>query len=646
MSLMENTIPDMLESASHQFGDKAYLFEKTDSGWHGYSFSQARQLAKAFASALVKLQMLGPTAIIAEGRPSWVISELGVLITRNFSIPLSIKLGVEEISYRLKHSGARNLVCSRISLDKIIEALPSFGKSINVIYLDSGEEDLQRIQAATGLERGVQLFSYEEIIQIGTDEIDNPVHLAQLEAIEASVEPGDVATVCYTSGTTGNPKGIMLTHGNYFNNCSDSLEGFPIPFGLRMFVVLPIDHSFAHTIALYAALLRQFSLYFVDARGGSLSILRNIPLNLAEVQPDFMLTVPALTGNFMQKIIAGIRKKGDFIFGIFQAGLKARIRSLGNVWERPVWYQRILPWFSYMLAEVLIFKKVRKSLGNIGFTIGGGASLDIHQQEFFHAIGISVYQGYGLSEAAPVVSTNSIPACKLGTSGRVLPHVECTIQDDKGTILGPGEKGEICLRGKNIMAGYLHNPDATAEVMRGGWLHTGDLGYLDKDGFLTVYGREKALLIMSDGEKYSPEVMEDAIVASSEFIAQTMLWCDHQTHTVALITLREDLVEDWIKQHKASPEVFMAALISDFEAYTKETAYLGLFPRQWRPGSFAIINKAFNENDGTINSTMKMVRHVIQEKYRDFIDYQYSDSGKRSDNEMNRQYIRERYFKQ
>ena len=202
--------------------------------------------------------------------------------------------------------------------------------------------------------------------------------------------------------------------------------------------------------------------------------------------------------------------------GIFNRGIEAAIKRNGDGYRKPGLATQIATYFNYAVADKLIFKKLRKIWGSkIEFFVGGGALLDIKQQQFYKAIGVPVYQGYGLTEATPIISTNTPFFHKMGTSGKVLGNITCKICDENGKELPKGEKGEIVIKGDNVMKGYYKNPEATAETLKDGWLYTGDLGFFDKDDFLVVVGREKALLISEDGEKYSPEEIEEAIVNSS-----------------------------------------------------------------------------------------------------------------------------------
>jgi long-chain acyl-CoA synthetase len=330
----------------------------------------------------------------------------------------------------------------------------------------------------------------------------------------------------------------MLTHKNYYHNANQCVVhyGEDVPKFAKNFVILPVDHSFAHTAAIYGALGFPLTLYFLDSRGGSVQALKNIPINLKEVKPYFLYTVPALTGNFMKKIQENIRKQSKFVQWLFNWGLNAGIKKIGDGVERPGAIARFFLSIPHGLADLLIFKKIRQSFGNYKFSIGGGALLDIAQQKFFASIGMPIMQGYGLSEATPVISANKPSDFRLGSSGKPLPDLEVKIVRE-GKELPQGQKGEIIVRGDNVMKGYFKNPEATAKTLENGWLHTGDMGYIDEYGFLYVTGREKALLIGEDGEKYSPEEIEETIQSTSPFVYQIMLYNDHSKYTTAIITL-------------------------------------------------------------------------------------------------------------
>ena len=640
---MKRTVLKMLDDAAEKWGSQGYAYRKTDGGWMPVSYIEARERAREFAAWLLEtggVRKGDAFVLIAEGSPEWIMGELGLLMAGCVSVPLSVKLLQEEIPFRVNHSRSMGILTSKNQLPKVLGALEAVeNKSIRIIYLDDDITWARSEAAAHGVSAD-RVTGFEEARAAGREAM--PHVGAQLDAITAGIEEGDTVTICYTSGTTGNPKGIMLTHLNYWTNCHDGVKAIAIPPGWRTLVILPVDHSFAHTAALYTAMVCGMSLYFVDSRGGGISILRAIPVNLLEVHPHFLFTVPTLSGNLMRKIIAGVEEKGGIIEKLFKAGIAAGIAWNGNGFARPGLGVRLGSFFPYMLARLIVFRAIRKKVfgGEIQFCVGGGALLDVKQQEFFAALGVPVYQGYGLTEAAPIISTNTPGRHKFGTSGVLMESIELKIMKPDGTLAKTGETGEIVIRGGNVMKGYFRNPEATAQALRDGWLYTGDLAWMDEDGFLVVVGREKALLIAEDGEKYSPEDIEEAVAFSTDLVDQVMAYCDHRKYTIALVTLDTAKVDRMVKARGITcAEALLSALNEEFTRFRKDPRAKKVQPT-WVPAVFQIVPEAFNEKNGTMNSMMKLVRHRIVDVHRDLVEYAYSKEGSRSDNPRNLEALR------
>ncbi|NLC41226.1 MAG: long-chain fatty acid--CoA ligase, partial [Erysipelothrix sp.] len=240
-------------------------------------------------------------------------------------------------------------------------------------------------------------------------------------------------------------------------------------------------------------------------------------------------------------------------------------------------------------------------------------------------------QGYGLSEASPIISANSTEFHKLGSSGKPVPRMEIMITDDDMNPLPVGEKGEIIVRGGNVMKGYWKNPEATAETIVDGWLRTGDMGYLDKDGYLYVLGRTKSLLISNDGEKFSPEGIEESIMATSKYIDQCVLHNNQSTYTTALLTLNSEA----LKKQTSHPAEAVKLIADALAQYLKGGSNDNLFPYRWIPSAFAVIEEPFSEKNGLVNSTMKIVKHKVYERYAQEIEMLHTAEGKRPNSERN-----------
>ena len=339
----------------------------------------------------------------------------------------------------------------------------------------------------------------------------------------------------------------------------------------------------------------------------------------------------------MKKMKNGIKAKGGLISALFDKGLAAGIEYYGDGYNKNKKYVKGM--WAYKLSKLIIFPKLQEVFGNnLHFCIGGGALLDVNQQEFFNAIGTPVYQGYGLSEATPIISTNAPHRHKFGSSGNVLENMKLKIMKDDVTEAKTGEKGEIVIQGDNVMKGYLKNEKTTRETIKESWLYTGDLGYMDKDNFLQVTGRAKALLISNDGEKYSPEEIEETIISTQELIGQIMLHCDHNNYTTCLLTLDKTVIKSMGLKDET---LLLKTVWENLNIWKNKSSNNQSFPNQWVPSSFQLITEPFSEQNKMINSTMKMVRYKITDFYRDRIDYMYSDEGKEYNNKKNMDAARE-----
>jgi long-chain acyl-CoA synthetase len=630
--MSKRTIFKMLDKASVKYANDPYLSIKDDNGWVRTTFKEAQTKARHLASAFLELGMQPgyKIAILSEAKTDWIISEFATLYAGGISVPLSIKLLPEEVPFRVNHSDSEFFIISENTLEKVIGQWDKYENSrLQLIMLDRPSSKISA-QCTTYHFDESRIFFIEDLYELGARHLDKNKKL--LDQIETATEEENVVTISYTSGTTGNPKGIMLTHLNYYSNSHAAVATFQIKEKIATLLILPTDHSFAHTVGIYTALVKGLSLHFVDARGGSVNALKNIPKNLVEARSNFLLTVPALTSNFMQKFKEGIKSKGSFVEGIFNRGIEASIKRNGDAFTKPGLAVQISTYFNYLLAEKLVFKKLRLIFGpEIEFLVGGGALLDIRQQQFYKAIGVPVYQGYGLTEATPIISTNTPYSHKMGTSGKVLEGITCKICDDKEQELPQGQKGIILIKGDNVMKGYYKNESATRETLKNGWLHTGDLGYMDEDGFLVVVGREKALLISEDGEKYSPEEIEEAIVNSSSCIQQVMIYNDHQKYTTGLVTLDKKALEALVKKEGISTYAELHQSIkNDMLLFTRQDEFKDKFPGKWIPSNFQIIAEEFSEENKMINSTLKMVRHKITETYRHRLDLMYGNQAQQN----------------
>ncbi|MDD2475884.1 MAG: AMP-binding protein [Dysgonamonadaceae bacterium] len=619
---MGKTIIGLLNETVDKYGENPYLYEALNNiEYTALTFNEVKEQSIRFAAGLIAMGIDAGERIslISEGKNYWVIGELGILHAGAVCVPLSVKLETEQdITFRINHSDSVMVLASNQQIKKlrpIKEKMPTVKRYILLdsdVEAEEGEVHIEKV-----LEQGDTLLS---------------TNRAKIEDRMAGVMPDSLANISYTSGTTANPKGIMLSHDNYVCNVEqavDHLNGIPSHF--RTLLILPWDHSFGHTAGVYAFMKTGASIASVAAGKSAIEILRNVPKSLKAINPHLLMSVPALATNFRKNIEGGVQKQGKVANRIFQQGLKMAYAYNGEGHNKGKGSRALLkPLVAFY--DRMIFSKIRKNFAsNLEYFIGGGALLDIELQRFFYAIGIPMYQGYGLSEASPIISANSDKAHKLGSSGKPVPRMEIKIVDENMNELNVGEKGEIIIRGGNVMKGYWKNPEATEETIVDGWLRTEDMGYLDKDGYLYVLGRTKSLLISNDGEKFSPEGIEESIMATSEYIHQCVLHNNQSPYTTALLTLNSDA----LKRHTSDPAEAAKLIADEIAQYLKDGSNDGLFPYRWIPSAFAVIEEPFSENNGLINSTMKIMKHKVYERYEREIEMLHTAEGKRADSESN-----------
>ena len=624
------TINQLFETSVAKFSNNIYLWEKQNGKYEGTTYKQTYDFVYRFGAGLMTLglQKGDRVGLISEGRNAWIISELGILYAGGINVPLSVKLGSSnEFKFRLLHSGCKMIIVSKghaAKVEEIRNQLPDLEK---VIYLDGKEN------------AGSNDFSYDQVLALGDEFLK--ASKEKFETVYQNIQPNDVANISYTSGTTSDPKGIMLSHLNYVANVLQADTLLSVQEDCKTLAFLPWDHAFAHTACLYCFMYNGASVASLEIGKTSAETLKNIPKNIKEIQPNILMSVPAVAKNFRKGIEAEIRKKGLVVEMLFNHALKIAYKFNGSGWNRGagvVAAYKPLLW----LYDKVLFSKIRKSFGNkLEFFIGGGALLDIELQRFFYALGMPMCQGYGLSEAAPCISSNVPDAIKFGTSGRLVKNLDLKICDLDNHELPPGEKGEIVVRGDNVMVGYWNNPKSTDETLRDGWLYTGDMGFMDSDGFLHVLGRFKSLLIGSDGEKYSPEGIEEAIVEQSPYIDQCMLVNNQNAYTAGMIvpnmpSINREIEKRGLKLGKEDATKEALKIIQhEVDAYKSGGKYAGSFPERWLPSTMVILPEAFTEQNQLINSTMKMVRVKIAEYFKAELDFLYTSEAKNIINKMN-----------
>ena len=620
------TIIDFVDFYAAKYGSDTFLREKSGDVWTETSYTDTREEGRIYAAGFMALGLKKgeKVALISEGRNKWIFSELGVLYAGGVDVPLSFKLESDyDLTFRINHSDSRFIIASQSQIDKVRRVMPQCPAIEKTIVLDD-----------IPLNEGEMYVG--ELRQMGVDFLKE--HEAELEDRISSIQPGDYANISYTSGTTADPKGILLTHNNYTSNIVQCNSVVKVDRGWVMLIITPLDHCFAHVAGFYFMMSNGGSIATVPGGKSAITMLRNIPMAIRETRPHLMLSVPAISRNFRKNIEAGIKKKGPAVQKLYNFALNNAIKynreyyNMGKpCWK--LWWRKLVK----ALMDKLVFKGVRESFGGrLHFFIGGGALLDIELQRYFCAVGMPIFQGYGLTEATPVICANSAGHARFGSSGRTVQPMDIKICGEDGAELPLGETGEIVIRGGNVMAGYWKNPEATASTIVDGWLHTGDRGYLCKEDprYLYVTGRFKSLLISSDGEKYSPEGFEDSLADGSNFIDASVLYNNQSPWTVVLVIPNKPALAEAVQAKGIDPasEAGLKAQLDiikgEVDSYRPGGRHQGLFPEKWLPAAIIVGETPFTEQNGMLNTTSKMVRGKVEKFYADRIEFAMTAEGK------------------
>ena len=636
------TIIDFVEKYSHKYENHPYLREKVNGNWKVITQGQTREEAYRIGAGLMSLGLKkgDKIALLSESRAMWILAELGALYAGATDVPLSVNLGEgKDLIFRINHSDAKWILVSGNHLPKIRAILSECPNVEKVIVFDDVAFDYDKLE-----DKEIRM---SEIQKMGDEFLK--AHKAEFEARYKSIGPDDYANISYTSGTTADPKGILLTHRNYTANVEQGNSVISIDEGNVMLIILPLDHCFAHVAGMYTMMIYGGSIAFVPIGKNAMATLRNIPTAISEVRPHVMLSVPALARNFKKNIETGIKKKGATTEKLFNFAVKNASKynkeyynrgTGGTCWRKPL----------VDLFDKILFSKVRESFGGrMKFFVGGGALLDIELQRFFCAVGMPMFQGYGLTEATPIICANSTGHARFGSSGRIVKPMDCVILDAEGKEVPHGTRGGIVIRGANVMAGYWKNPKATADPIIDGWLHTGDMGYIcpEDPEFLYVVGRFKSLLISSDGEKYSPEGFEDSITETSKWVNACVLHNNQKPFCVALFVPDKAALAEAAQKHGLDPASeegrnYMLDLIqADVDSYKKGGKHEGMFPERWLPSAIGLCDEEFTIANKMMNSTMKIVRGKVEEHYADLLDYLYTAEGKDIHNVRNHQALKQ-----
>lgn len=581
----------VLEQANRHASRRVFLRKRREH-WEAMSW---RQLAEQIIHAAHGLAALGfkagdRLALLAENQPEWPIMDLACLYLGGVDVPLYLSSPGHDLAYILKDSGASFLAVSgRGQLDKVLKIAPTLPELSQMILLepDARPPDSGSLAACR----------FAELLALGERHPDRRPPLA---------DPG-LATIIYTSGTTGFPKGVMLSHCNMLSNAQAGSQVLPLSADDTALSFLPLSHGFERTGGLYTSLYVGGSIAY---GGGTVSLLRD----LAEVRPTLLCCVPRVLELVYRRVV-GERESAGFA----KRQILAWALALGNsVGTRRV-EERAIPALQGLQLQVLdrlVFQKLRQTLGGrIRFVVSGGAPLNAEIARFFYGVGIPVYEGYGLTEAGPVISCNRPDRTRLGTVGLAFPQVEVNIAAD----------GELCARGPNIMAGYYRRPEETAAAIdANGWLHTGDIAQIDADGFITITDRKKDLIITDSGENIAPQPIESAL-KQDPLIEEACLIGDKRPFITALLVPNQALVETLARKKGVSGDwpVILSHQTVQSLFRRRVNAVNTSLPIPARIRQFSVLSQPFSQDRGELTPTLKIKRRHVLETRQEQIEAMY-----------------------
>ena len=585
----QNTLYGMFFTQAERFGAAPFLHARRDAGWSDVSWAEAADTARRLAAALTALGIEpgDRVLLVSENRPEWAIAELAILAAGAIAVPAYVTNTTADHTHVLTDSGAAAAIVSTAALARRL--LPAVARS----------EDCRHVIAMEALPFGqsptAQLHAWDELVA------------AHEPGLPHAGARGDTAVLIYTSGTGGAPKGVMLSHGAILSNCAGAMHMFRnSKFDNEVFLsFLPLSHSYEHMAGQFLPIATGSQIYYATG-------LDSLAQDMIDARPTIMTAVPRLFEVLSARITAGLKRARPLQRRLFETTLEIGRKRLAAPGSLTLGERLIDP-----LLGLLVRRKVRRRFGGqLRFMVSGGAPLNYEVGAFFMALGIDILQGYGQTESAPVISCNPPERIRIETVGPPFRGVEVRIAED----------GEICVRGELVMKGYWNNPDATAAALEGDWLHTGDIGEIDADGYLRITDRKKDIIVNSGGDNVSPQRVEGFLILEPA-IHQAMVYGDRRPHLVALIVPDEAEARAWESARGNGAPRDLESICADpaFTAHIAEAVArinAGLAPIE-RVRRFLLVATPFTVENGEMTPTMKLRRHILKERYGDRLESLY-----------------------
>ncbi len=579
----KNLVTLFFEQAE-RLGEAPFLWAKREGHYQPVTWRETADQVSALSRGLTAIGLGAGDriALVAENRPEWLIADLAIMAAGGITVPAYITNTVDDHHHILQDSGAKGAIVSTARLAERL--LPAAHRTPETSFLVAMEP--LEVQQHLDLE----LATWDDLLARGRE--------SNRDVVEDARRLGrdDTACIIYTSGTGGAPKGVVLGHGAILHNCAGAVDALmELGLGEEVFLsFLPLSHSYEHTGGQFFPISIGAQIYYAEG-------IETLATNMLEARPTLMTAVPRLYESLHARITRDVRKAGGLKERLFITALKLGTRRL--LGQPMSLGQRIAD----RVVDRLVRDKVRARFGGrLKALVSGGAPLNPEIGLFFSALGLRVLQGYGQTEAAPVVSVNRVGHVKFDTVGTPIKDTEVRIAED----------GEILVRGALLMQGYWNNPEATAETIRDGWLHTGDVGIIDQDGHLKITDRKKDIIVNSGGDNLSPQRVEGILALEPE-IAQAMVYGDRRPHLVGLLVADQDWAAAWAREHgkPASP----AELADDPDFHKAMGAAVERVNRSLstveKVRRFKVAEAPFAIENGQLTPTMKIRRHKIKEVY-------------------------------
>ena len=573
------------------------LWAKRDGTWQSWSRADVARSVRSLASNLER-HGLAPgdrVVILSENRPEWIIADLAILSAGAIVAPAYTTYTTDDHRHLLTDSGAKMVIVSTPAL--LEKAAPAIAE-----MPDGGTVIAMQVPDATPDIGSAVIHPWADLAnpQEGVEETELTVRRDRIKRT-------DTACIIYTSGTGGSPKGVMLSHGNIMANAGGALvllREFGVSEDDVFLSFLPLSHSYEHTVGTYLPMTFGGQLYFAQG-------VETLMNDIKEVKPTLMTAVPRLYQAIHDRTLRDAGRKGKLTKKLIEETVRIgrkRYDQGGRLGPIDALYDMVL--------ERLVRRKVRERFGGrLKALVSGGAPLNPDLGLFLHCLGLTVLQGYGQTETSPVVSVNPPWKIKMHTVGPPLPGVE----------IGFGADSEILVRGELVMKGYWNRPKETANVIRDGWLHTGDIGHLDEDGYLVITDRKKDIIVNSGGDNISPQRVE-GLLCLSPAISQAVVFGDRRPYLVAVVVPDGDFALNWAKENGSAREIGVVSTNPDFQKalqseIEKANASLQVIEKVRK---IVVANQPFAIDTGEMTPTLKIKRHVIKERYGERLEALYA----------------------